>query len=77
MNVDTPEAKALKEKVATANRILAYAGLATGATAYLGHASARIPNTDYIVIGHEGSELAELEQINAAVTAGMENSVEE
>lgn len=29
-------------------------------------------DTSYIVIGHEGSELAELEQINAAVTAGTQ-----
>ena len=27
-------------------------------------------NLDYVVIGHEGSELAELQQINQAVTAG-------
>ena len=31
-----------------------------------------LANTDYIVIGHEGSELAELEQINNAVTAGTD-----
>src|SRR5829696_2913638 len=29
-----------------------------------------LAQNDYIVIGHEGSELAELELINAAVTAG-------
>lgn len=30
-----------------------------------------ISNTDFIVIGHEGSELAEIVQVNAVVTAGQ------
>jgi len=65
MNFDSPEVKELKEKVATANRILAHAGLAAGPTAYLGHASARIPNSDYIVMKGRGYNVDSLAKMQA------------
>lgn len=77
MNFDTPEVKELKEKVATANRVLAAAGLATGSTAYLGHASARIPNTDYIVMKGRGYNVDSLAKMQAAdmIVLDMEANV--
>jgi L-ribulose-5-phosphate 4-epimerase len=65
MNFDSPEVKELKAKVATANRILAHAGLATGPMAYLGHASNRIPNTDYIVMKGRGYDVDSLAEMHA------------
>lgn len=65
MNFDSADVKEIKEKVATANRVLAAAGLATGSTAYLGHASARIPNTDYIVMKGRGYDVDTLEKMQA------------
>lgn len=44
----------LKQKVATACRILAAAGICSGIRAAVGHASARIPDTDLIVIKGRG-----------------------
>lgn len=77
MNFDTPEVKELKEKVATANRVLAYAGLATGPTAYLGHASARIPNTNYIVMKGRGYNVDSLAKMQAGdmIVLDMEANV--
>ena len=46
--------KELKQKVATACRILAAAGICSGIRAAVGHASARIPDTDLIVIKGRG-----------------------
>lgn len=77
MNFDSPEVKALKEKVATANRVLAAAGLATGSTAYLGHASARVPNTDYIVMKGRGYDVDTLAKMQAGdmIVLDMEANV--
>lgn len=44
----------LREKVATACRILAATGICSGLTAAVGHASARIPDTDKIIIKGRG-----------------------
>ena len=44
----------LQQKVATACRILAASGLCSGIRAAVGHASARIPDTDLIVIKGRG-----------------------
>jgi L-ribulose-5-phosphate 4-epimerase len=49
-----PMAKELKEKVATACRILAASGICSGIRAAVGHASARIPDTNLIVIKGRG-----------------------
>jgi ribulose-5-phosphate 4-epimerase/fuculose-1-phosphate aldolase len=65
MNFDSPEVKELKATVATANRVLAFAGLATGPMAYLGHASARIPNTEYIVMKGRGYAVDTLAKMQA------------
>ncbi|HXV78961.1 MAG TPA: class II aldolase/adducin family protein [Candidatus Binatia bacterium] len=46
--------KELKEKVATACRILAAAGICSGIRAAVGHASARIPGTNLVVIKGRG-----------------------
>ena len=77
MNFDTPDVKQLKDKVATANRVLAHAGLATGSTAYLGHASARIPNTDYIVMKGRGYEVDTLAKMQAGdmIVLDLESNV--
>jgi L-ribulose-5-phosphate 4-epimerase len=48
--------RALKEKVATGCRILAKLGLAD----YLGHVSARVPGTDYVLIKARGTDLGNL-----------------
>ena len=44
----------LRDKVATANRILAYTGLASGIHASLGHASARDTDTNHVYIKGRG-----------------------
>jgi ribulose-5-phosphate 4-epimerase/fuculose-1-phosphate aldolase len=44
----------LKEKVALACRVLAASGICTGVTAAVGHASARIPGTNKIIIKGRG-----------------------
>ena len=46
----------LKEKIATGCRILAKLGLAD----YLGHVSARVPETDYVLIKARGTDLGNL-----------------
>jgi L-ribulose-5-phosphate 4-epimerase len=46
----------LKEKIATGCRILAKLGLAD----YLGHVSARVPGTDYVLIKARGTDLGNL-----------------
>ena len=66
MNFESPEVKELKEKVATANRILAYSGLASGPTAYLGHASSRIPNSDYIIMKGRGYNVDSLAKMQGS-----------
>ncbi len=53
----------LKEKVATACRILAAAGICSGIRAAVGHASARIPDTDKIVIKGRGYKSDALEHM--------------
>jgi ribulose-5-phosphate 4-epimerase/fuculose-1-phosphate aldolase len=50
-----------REKVALACRILAASGICTGVTAAVGHASARIPGTDKILIKGRGYPLDGLE----------------
>lgn len=52
---------ALREKVAAACRILAVSGICTGVRAAVGHASARIPGTDKILIKGRGYRLDGLE----------------
>src|SRR5512134_2177542 len=52
-----------KEKVATACRILAAAGICSGLRSAVGHASARIPGTDRIVIKGRGYKNDALEQM--------------
>jgi L-ribulose-5-phosphate 4-epimerase len=66
MNFESPSVKELKDKVATANRIMAHAGLATGPTAHLGHASARIPHSDYIVMKGRGYDVDALGKMTGA-----------
>ncbi len=56
-------AKELKEKVATACRILAASGICSGIRAAVGHASARIPDTDLIVIKGRGYKNDALESM--------------
>lgn len=51
------EISILKEKVATANRILATEGLAIGVRSYLGHASARVRGKDLIVMKGRGFQI--------------------
>ncbi len=51
----------LREKVATACKILAASGICAGVTAAVGHASARIPGTDQILIKGRGYRLEGLE----------------
>ncbi len=51
----------LREKVAMACRILAASGICAGVTAAVGHASARIPGTDKILIKGRGYRLEGLE----------------
>lgn len=51
----------LKVKVATACRILAASGICSGTTAAVGHASARIPGTDKIIIKGRGYKMDALE----------------
>jgi ribulose-5-phosphate 4-epimerase/fuculose-1-phosphate aldolase len=53
----------LREKVAMACRILAASGICSGVTAAVGHASARIPGTDKIVIKGRGYRNEALEQM--------------
>ena len=48
------EARQLVEKVATGNRILAKSGLADAIRISVGHVSARIPNTDLIILKGRG-----------------------
>ena len=48
------EARQLVEKVATGNRILAKSGLADAIHISVGHVSARIPNTDLIILKGRG-----------------------
>ena len=48
------EARDLVEKVATGNRILARSGLADAIRISVGHVSARIPNTDLIILKGRG-----------------------
>jgi ribulose-5-phosphate 4-epimerase/fuculose-1-phosphate aldolase len=52
-----------KEKVATACRILAAAGICSGLRSAVGHASARLPGTDRIVIKGRGYRNEALEQM--------------
>ncbi len=51
----------LREKVATACKILAAGGICAGVTAAVGHASSRIPGTDKILIKGRGYGLEGLE----------------
>ncbi|MFQ5850410.1 MAG: class II aldolase/adducin family protein [Candidatus Binatia bacterium] len=51
----------LRKKVAVACRILAASGICSGVTAAVGHASARIPGTDKILIKGRGYPLDALE----------------
>ena len=53
----------LKQKVATACRILAASGICSGIRAAVGHASARIPDTDLIVIKGRGYRNDALESL--------------
>ena len=53
----------LKQKVATACRILAASGICSGVRAAVGHASARIPDTDLIVIKGRGYRNDALESL--------------
>ena len=67
------------EKVATANRILAKSGLADKIRISHGHASARIPGTDYIVIkgrGYKRDVLSEMRPEDMVI-ANLENEVVE
>ena len=69
----------LVEKVATANRILAKSGLADKIRITHGHASARIPGTDYIIIkgrGYERDVLSEMRPEDMVI-ANLENEVVE
>jgi ribulose-5-phosphate 4-epimerase/fuculose-1-phosphate aldolase len=54
-----------KEKVATACRVLAAAGICSGLRSAVGHASARLPGTDRIVIKGRGYRNEALEQMRA------------
>lgn len=56
INIDRQIVEELKEKVATGCKILAKLGLAD----YLGHVSARVPGTDYVLIKARGSDLGNL-----------------
>lgn len=51
-DIDAPEVRALREKIALGCRILAKLELVD----YLGHVSARIPGTDYVLIRARGAE---------------------
>ncbi len=53
----------LREKVSMACKILAASGICAGVTAAVGHASARIPGTDKILIKGRGYKLEGLEYI--------------
>ncbi|MBI2351558.1 MAG: class II aldolase/adducin family protein, partial [Deltaproteobacteria bacterium] len=53
----------LREKVAMACRILAASGICSGVTAAVGHASARIPGTDLIIIKGRGYRNEALESM--------------
>src|SRR3990172_849763 len=55
--------KELREKVALACRILGASGICSGIRAAVGHASARIPGTDKIVIKGRGYRNEALEQM--------------
>jgi L-ribulose-5-phosphate 4-epimerase len=55
-NLDQSIIQGLKEKIATGCRILAKLGLAD----YLGHVSARVPGTDYVLIKARGTDLGNL-----------------
>ncbi len=55
--------KELKQKVATACRILAASGICSGIRAAVGHASARVPDTDLIVIKGRGYRNDALESL--------------
>jgi ribulose-5-phosphate 4-epimerase/fuculose-1-phosphate aldolase len=55
--------KELREKVATACRILAASGICSGIRAAVGHASARIPDTDLIIIKGRGHRNEALESM--------------
>jgi ribulose-5-phosphate 4-epimerase/fuculose-1-phosphate aldolase len=55
----------VREKVATACRILAASGICSGIRAAVGHASARIPDTDLIVIKGRGYRNEALESMRA------------
>ena len=57
--------KEVREKVATACRILAASGICSGIRAAVGHASARIPGTDLIVIKGRGYRNEALESMRA------------
>jgi L-ribulose-5-phosphate 4-epimerase len=55
-NLNQETVQELKEKVATGCRILAKLGLAD----YLGHVSARVPGTEYVLIKARGTDLGNL-----------------
>lgn len=55
----------LKQKVALANRILAYAGVASGVYSTMGHASARDPETGYFYMKGRGYEVDALHKMHS------------
>ncbi len=73
------EFKELVEMVASANRILVEAALAEGIRVNVGHVSARIPGTDYVIVkgrGYERDVLSEMRPEHLIVT-DLDNKVVE
>ena len=73
------ESRELVEMVAEANRILTEAGLADGIRVNVGHVSARMPGTDYVIVkgrGYERDVLSEMRPEHMLVT-DLDNQVVE